>query len=79
MADGTEIAPNYTIPTLPPFPGVAPLVHDPGAGDGQIRPLGSTGTAAEQALTPQPPQRIIMAAGSANSPITNPTVMYASS
>ncbi len=36
MADTMEIAPNDTIPVLPPLPGVAPLVHAPRAGDGQI-------------------------------------------
>ena len=71
MEDGMENAPDYTIPSLPPFLGVAPLVHDPVAGDGQVWPLGSTGTAAAQALTPLPPQRIIMPAGSAISSITN--------
>ena len=48
MADTTEIAPNDTIPALPPLPGVAPLVHAPRAGDGQIWPLGSAGTAVVQ-------------------------------
>ena len=74
-----ENAPDYNIPALPPFLGIAPLVHDPVSGDGQVWPLGSTGTAAAQALTPQPPQRIIMAAGSAISSITNPTLLTASS
>jgi len=59
MANGMENAPDYIIPALPLFPGVAPLVHDPGAGDGQIWLLGSTRTAATGALTPQPPQCII--------------------
>jgi hypothetical protein len=45
MADGMVNAPDYTIPSLPPFLGVAPLVHDPVTGDGQVWPLGSTGTA----------------------------------
>ena len=36
MAEPEEIAPNYTIPTLPPLLGVAPLVHAPLADDGQI-------------------------------------------
>ena len=44
MADAMEIAPNYTIPALPAFPAVAPHEHAPPAGDGQIWPLGSTGT-----------------------------------
>ncbi len=52
MAGAMEIAPNYTIPALPAFPAVAPLVHAPPAGDGRIWPLGSTGTAVGQALTP---------------------------
>ena len=79
MADTTEIAPNDTIPALPPLPGVAPLVHAPRAGDGQIWPLASAGIAVAQALTPQPPQRILLPAGSAISSITNPTAMTASS
>ena len=54
MADTTEIAPNDTIPVLPPLPGVASFVHALDAGDGQIWPLGSAGTAVAQALTPQP-------------------------
>ncbi len=49
MADTTEITPNDTIPALPPLPGVAPLVHAPRSGDGQIWPLGSAGTAVAQA------------------------------
>jgi hypothetical protein len=32
MADEMEITPNYTIPALPAFPAVAPLVHAPPAG-----------------------------------------------
>ncbi len=56
MADAMEIAPNYTIPALPAFPAVAPLIHAPLAGDGQIWPLGSTRTAVGQALTPQHPR-----------------------
>ena len=52
MADAMEIASNYTIPDLPFFTAVAPLVHAPPAGDGRIWPLGSTGTAVEQVLTP---------------------------
>ena len=54
MADTMEIAPNDTIPALPPLPGVASLLHAPHVGDGQIWPLGSAGTAVAQALTPQP-------------------------
>ena len=79
MADATDNANNYLIPALPPFLSVAPLVNDPVAGDGQVWLLVSTGTAAAQTLTPSPPQRIIMPAGSAISSITNPTVMTASS
>ena len=45
MADAMEIVPNEGIPALPPLPGVAPLVHMPGAGDGQ----------ANAATTPTPP------------------------
>jgi hypothetical protein len=79
MANATENAPNYTIPALPPFPAVAPLVHAPPADDGQIWPLGSTVTAVGQALTPQYPRHIILPATSAISSVTNPTVMNASS
>ena len=49
MADTMEIAPNDIIPALPPFPGVAPLVHAPRSGDVQIWPLGNAGTAVAQA------------------------------
>ena len=80
MADTTEIAPNNHIPAFPPLPGVAPLVHAPHVGDGQIWLLGSAGTAVAQALTPQPPQRILLLpAGSTISSITNPTATTASS
>ena len=54
MADPEEIAPNDTIPALPPLPGVAPLVHAPRTGDGQIWPLASAGIAVAVAATPQP-------------------------
>ena len=53
MAEVKEIATNNTIPSIPPLPGVAPLVHAPRASNGQIWPLGSAGTAVAQALTPQ--------------------------
>ena len=56
MVDAMEIAPNYTIPALPAFPVVAPLVHALPAGDDQIWLLASTGTAVGQALTPQHPR-----------------------
>ncbi len=80
MADTTEIAPNDTIPALPPLPGVAPLVHAPRAGDGQIWPLGSAGTAVGQALTLQPSQRILLLPASSDIlSITNPTATTASS
>jgi hypothetical protein len=78
MAEPEEIATNVTIP-VPPPPGVAPLVHALRAGDGQIWPLGSAGTAVASATTPQPPQRILLPAGSAISSITNPTATTASS
>ena len=68
MADGMEIAPNYTIPALPAFSAVAPLVLAPPASDGRIWPLGSTGTAVGQALTPQNPRMEV--------PITNTTINY---
>jgi hypothetical protein len=53
MADTTEIAPNDTIPALPPLPDVNPLEHAPRAGDGQIWPLASAGIAVAVATTPQ--------------------------
>ena len=53
MAEIKEIIANNTIPSIPPLPCVAPLVHAPRASDGQIWPLGSAGTAVAQALTPQ--------------------------
>ncbi len=56
MADAMEVAPNYTIPALPAFPAVAPIVHALPTGDGQIWPLGSTGTVVGKALTPQHPR-----------------------
>ena len=79
MADAMEITPNYTIPALPPLPGVAPLVHAPRAGDGQFWPLGITGTAVAVATAPQPPQRILLPAGSAILSLTDPTMMTTSS
>ena len=54
MADATEIAPNNTIPALPPLPGAAPLVYIPRVGDGQNWPLASVGVAVAVAATPQP-------------------------
>ncbi len=54
MANTTEIAPNDTIPALLPLPGVAPLVHAPRAGDGQIWPLMSSGIAVAVAATRSP-------------------------
>ena len=44
MAEEAKIAPNNTIPALPPLPGAAPLMHNPPAGDGQNWPLANTGT-----------------------------------
>ena len=55
MADD---CPNYTIPTLPPFPGVIPLVHAPREGDGQKWPLASAEIAVTVNATPLPWQRI---------------------
>jgi hypothetical protein len=52
-----EIAPNSTIPPLPPLPSAAPLVHIPGMGDGKIWPLASAGIAVTMVATPQPWQR----------------------
>jgi hypothetical protein len=54
MAGMTEIAPNDTIPPLPPLPGAAPLVHIPGMGDGKNWPLASAGIAVAGVATPQP-------------------------
>ncbi len=53
MAKIKEIATNNIIPSIPPLPGLASLVHAPRASDGQIWLLGSAGTAVAQALTPQ--------------------------
>ena len=79
MADTAYIITNNTIPALPPLPGVVALVHAPRAGDGQFWPLGITGTAVAVATTPQPPQRILLPAGSAISSLTYPTVTTTSS
>ena len=57
MADVMEIAPNDTIPPLPPLPGAAPLVHIPGVGDGKNWLLASAGIAVAVVATPQPQQR----------------------
>jgi hypothetical protein len=55
MADAMEIAPNDTIPALPPLPGASPLVHIPRVGDGQTWPLASAGIAvAVAAITRRP-------------------------
>jgi hypothetical protein len=52
MANVMEITPNDTIPPLPSFPGAAPLVHIPGAGDGKNWPLASAGIAVMAVATP---------------------------
>ena len=57
MADEAEIAPNNTIPALPPLPGAAPLAQIPRAGDGQKWPLANTGTGVTTIATLQPWQR----------------------
>ena len=54
MANAMEIVPNEGILALPPLPGVAPLVHMPGAGDGQNWPSATEGSA-DTATTPTPP------------------------
>ena len=54
MDDAMEIVPNEGIPALPPLPGVAPLVHVPGAGDGQNWPSATEGLV-DAATTPPPP------------------------
>ena len=56
--DEVEIAPNNTIPALPPLPGAAPLAHNPHAGDGQKWPLANTGTGVTSIATPQSWQQI---------------------
>jgi hypothetical protein len=58
MADEAEIAPNNTIPALPPLPGAAPLAHNPHTDDGQKLPLADTRTGVTTITTPQPWQRI---------------------
>jgi len=73
-----EKSPQMSPSLPPPPPGVPPLVHAMRAGDGQIWPLGSAGTAVVQALTPPPPpQRIPLLAGSAIASHTNPTAATA--
>jgi hypothetical protein len=52
-----KIAPNDTVPTLPPLSGVAPLDHAPCTGDGQNWLLASAGIAVVEAATPKPQQR----------------------
>ena len=59
MADTMEIVPNEGIFAFPPLPGVAPLVHMPGAGDGQNWPSATEGSA-DEATTPNPPQHILV-------------------
>ena len=54
MADAMEIAPNEGMPALPPLPRIAPVVHAPGEGVGQNRPLARAGIAVAVAATPQP-------------------------
>ena len=51
MADAMEIAPNESMPALPPLPRVAPVVHAPGEGVGQNWPLASAGIAVAVAAT----------------------------
>ena len=53
MAEIKEITANNTTPSIPTFPCVVPLIHAPPAGDGQIWPLESPGTAVVQVLTLQ--------------------------
>ncbi len=55
MANAMEIGPNEGIPAPPPLPGVAPVVHMPGKGDGQNWPSSSEGSADAVAKTPTPP------------------------
>ena len=71
MADAMEIVPNEGIPALPSLPGIAPLVHMPGAGDGQNWPSATEGSA-DAATTPTPPQRILVPQASSEiSSLTN--------
>jgi hypothetical protein len=49
-----EIAPNDTIPHLPPLSSAAPLVHIPGVGDGKNWPLARAGIAIAAVATLQP-------------------------
>ena len=71
MAEPPNIAFNDFIPDLPPFHPSVPLAHGPCEGDGRNWPLSVAGTASAAALTPPPPQRVIMHLGSAVSSITN--------
>jgi hypothetical protein len=54
MTDVMEIASNEGIPALPLLPGVAPVLHAPGKGDGQNWPSASAGIAIMAVVTPQP-------------------------
>ena len=71
MAEPPNIAFNDFILDLPPFHHSVPLAHGPCKGDGQNWPLFIAGTASATAVTPPPPQRVIMHLGSAVSSITN--------
>jgi hypothetical protein len=76
MADNTEIGPNNNIPTLPPLPGTAPLVHIPGNGDGKNWPLARAGTVVAADTTPQAPTQVLLQEGSAVLSITNATMLF---
>jgi hypothetical protein len=76
MADDMEIGPNNTIPTLPPLPGAAPLMHIPGKGEGHHWPLASTGTAVAAITTPQAPTQVLLQEGSNVLSITNAATLF---
>ena len=71
MADAMEIVSADGTPAISPPPRVAPVVHMAGGGDGQIWPSAGEASAAGASTTPNPPQRILVQAGSAVSSITN--------
>ncbi len=71
MADAMEIVSADGTPAISPPPRVAPVVHMAGGGDDQIWPSAGEVSAAGASTTPNPPQRILVQAGSVVLSITN--------
>jgi hypothetical protein len=72
MADAMEIVSADGTPAIPPPPRSSHQLYIwLGGGDGRIWPSASKASAAGVSTTPNPPQRILLQAGSAVSPITN--------